>query len=170
MPDVPDRQPPGDGVAELRARHEALQQTATMPGADLRPLLDAALAELLVAFGGAALAAVSDYDEAQRTAVQLRDAADSRSLVDQAKGILMHALGCTADEALDRMRQVSQRNNMRTTEVAATIIGARAGRPGQVPRSGDAPRSGQAKRSGEAGRSGQGRRSGRPGESPRARR
>ena len=44
--DVPDRQPPGDGVAELRARHEALQQTATMPGADLRPLLDAALAEL----------------------------------------------------------------------------------------------------------------------------
>jgi serine phosphatase RsbU (regulator of sigma subunit)/PAS domain-containing protein len=33
-------------VAELRARHEALQQTATMPGADLGPLLDAALAEL----------------------------------------------------------------------------------------------------------------------------
>ncbi len=129
------------------------------------------LAELLVAFGGAALAAVSDYDEAQRTAVQLRDAADSRSLVNQAKGILMHALGCTADEALDRMRQVSQRNNMRTTEVAATIIGARAGRPGQVPRCRrTAPRSGQAKRSGEAGRSGQARRSGRPGESPRARR
>ncbi len=33
-------------MVELRARHEALQQTATMPGADLRPLLDAALAEL----------------------------------------------------------------------------------------------------------------------------
>ena len=46
MTDVSDRQPAGDGVAELRARHEALQQTATMPGADLRPLLDAALAEL----------------------------------------------------------------------------------------------------------------------------
>jgi sigma-B regulation protein RsbU (phosphoserine phosphatase) len=46
VPDVPDRQPTADGVAELRARHEALQQTATMPGADLRPLLDAALAEL----------------------------------------------------------------------------------------------------------------------------
>ena len=46
MPDVPDRQPPADGLAELRARQEALQQTATMPGADLRPLLDAALAEL----------------------------------------------------------------------------------------------------------------------------
>ena len=46
MTDVSDRQPAGDGVAELRARHEALQQTATMPGADLQPLLDAALAEL----------------------------------------------------------------------------------------------------------------------------
>ena len=46
MTDVSDRQSSGDGVAELRARHEALQQTATMPGADLRPLLDAALAEL----------------------------------------------------------------------------------------------------------------------------
>src|SRR5580704_487684 len=126
------------------------------------------LAELLVAFGGAALAAVSDYDEAQRTAVQLRDAADSRSLVDQAKGILMHALGCTADEALDRMRQVSQRNNMRTTEVAATIIGARAGQPGQVPRSGQ-PRSGQSPRSGQT-RSGQTPRAGRADQAPRARR
>jgi|HubBroStandDraft_6_1064221.scaffolds.fasta_scaffold120190_2 hypothetical protein len=127
------------------------------------------LAELLVAFGGAALAAVSDYDEAQRTAVQLRDAADSRSLVDQAKGILMHALGCSADEALDRMRQVSQRNNMRTTEVAATIIGARAGQPGQVPRSGQSPRSGQAPRSGQP-RSGQTPRAGRADQAPRARR
>jgi hypothetical protein len=152
------------------------------------------LAELLVAFGGAALAAVSDYDEAQRTAVQLRDAADSRSLVDQAKGILMHALGCSADEALDRMRQVSQRNNMRTTEVAATIIGARAGRTGQAGQAGQAPPAGQgprgqragragqargpglARESGSAPRSGQGRRSGpvprsgRPGEAPGARR
>jgi hypothetical protein len=131
------------------------------------------LAELLVAFGGAALAAVSDYDEAQRTAVQLRDAAGSRSLVDQAKGILMHALGCSAEEALDRMRQVSQRNNMRTTEVAETIIGARAGRAGQAPRAGGAAPgaagAAQPRRSGQAARSGASR-SGRAGETPRPRR
>jgi hypothetical protein len=112
---------------------------------------------------------VSDYDEAQRTAVQLRDAADSRSLVDQAKGILMHALGCSADEALDRMRQVSQRNNMRTTEVAATIIGARAGQPGQVPRSGQSPRAGQS-RAGQSPRAGQAPRAGRADQASRARR
>jgi hypothetical protein len=91
------------------------------------------LAELLVAFGGAALAAVSETDDAHRTAAQLRDAADARSLVDQAKGILMHALGCSADEALERMRQASQRNNMRTTDVASTIIGSRAGRGSPAP-------------------------------------
>lgn len=85
------------------------------------------LAELLVAFGGALVGVMSDYDHVQRTAVQLRDAAEGRSLVDQAKGILMHALGCTADEALERMRQVSQRTNMRATEVARTIIDAHAG-------------------------------------------
>jgi hypothetical protein len=87
-----------------------------------------ALAELLVAFGGALVGVMSGYDDAQRTAGQLRDAAEARSLMDQAKGILMHALSCSADDALERMRQVSQRTNMRATEVARTIIDAHAGR------------------------------------------
>ena len=87
------------------------------------------LAELLAAYGGALVGAVSDYDESRRVATQLRDAADARAVVDQAKGILMHALGCTADEALDRMREVSQRSNLRATEVARRVIDAHA-RPG----------------------------------------
>jgi hypothetical protein len=166
---LPHRGAPDSFTLSLFAARPGVMDTAQIP-----------LAELLVAFGGAALAAVSDYDAAQRTAVQLRDAASARSLVDQAKGILMHALGCSADEALDRMRQVSQRNNMRTTEVAATIIGTRAGRAGQVPqagRSGQAPRPSPAARSAAASSgpasSGPARRSGRPGppgEPPRARR
>jgi hypothetical protein len=64
----------------------------------------------------------------------------------------MHSLGCSADEALDRMRQVSQRNNMRTTEVAATIIGARAGRPGQTARAGREAPARPAARAGQATR------------------
>jgi hypothetical protein len=87
------------------------------------------LAELLAAYGGALVGAVSDYDESRRVATQLRDAADARAVVDQAKGILMHALGCTADEALDRMREVSQRSNLRATEVARRVIDAHT-RPG----------------------------------------
>jgi hypothetical protein len=82
------------------------------------------LAELLVAYAGALVGAVADYDDSRRLADQLRDAASSRAIVDQAKGILMHALGCSADEALERMRQVSQRTNLRATEVARRIIDA----------------------------------------------
>jgi ANTAR domain len=83
------------------------------------------LAELLVAYVGA----VSEFGDSRRVAVQLRDAANSRAIVDQAKGILMHALRCTADEALERMREVSQRSNLRATEVAQRVIDAHS-RPG----------------------------------------
>jgi len=48
-------------------------------------------------------------------------------VVDQAKGILMHALRCDADEALRRLRQESQRRHVKVTEVAAEIVaGAKA--------------------------------------------
>jgi ANTAR domain len=92
------------------------------------------LAELLVAYAGALVGAVADYGDSRRLADQLRDAAGSRAIVDQAKGILMHALGCTADDALERMRQVSQRTNLRATEVAQRIIDAHVS-PGDRSRS-----------------------------------
>jgi hypothetical protein len=84
------------------------------------------LAELLVAYGGALVGAVADYGDSRRLADQFREAASSRAIVDQAKGILMHALGCSADHALQRMQQVSQRTNLRATEVAQRIIDAHA--------------------------------------------
>jgi ANTAR domain len=92
------------------------------------------LAELLVAYGGALVGAVADYGDSRRVADQLRDAASARAIVDQAKGILMHALGCSADEALKRMREVSQRSNLRATEVAQRVIDAHSGRSGRADR------------------------------------
>jgi ANTAR domain len=86
-----------------------------------------AVAERLLAFGGAAVGVASEYGDARRTARQLRDAAESRAVVDQAKGVLMHALGCTAADALQRMRQVSQAQNMKVTDVATRIIESRGG-------------------------------------------
>jgi len=111
------------------------------------------LAELLVAYGGALVGAVAEYGDSRRLADQLRDAASSRAIVDQAKGILMHALGCSADDALERMRQVSQRTNLRATEVAQRIIDAHVSptdRKRQHPASSPA-------RSGPAGRRGRSR-------------
>ena len=44
----------------------------------------------------------------------------------------MHALGCSAEEALQRMRQISQARNMKVTEVAARIIESRGRRAGDA--------------------------------------
>jgi hypothetical protein len=82
------------------------------------------LAELLVALGGAMLGNASEYGDSRRTAMQLVDAAQSKELVDQAKGMLMHALGCSADDALRRLRQISQQHNIKVTDVATRIITA----------------------------------------------
>ncbi|HLI40884.1 MAG TPA: ANTAR domain-containing protein [Streptosporangiaceae bacterium] len=92
------------------------------------------VADILAAFGRAVLANATAYHQAQRTASQLQDAVVARSVVDQAKGVLMHALGCDADEALRRMRAESQRRHVKVTEVAAEVIAAYASEnPGGPP-------------------------------------
>jgi hypothetical protein len=82
------------------------------------------MARMLAAFGQAALANTMVYGQAQRTASQLKDSVAARAVVDQAKGILMHALGCDADRALDFLRRESQRRHVKVTEVAASVIAA----------------------------------------------
>jgi hypothetical protein len=82
------------------------------------------MADTLAAFGGAMLANATAYGQAQRTASQLKDAVVARSVVDQAKGVLMHALSCDADDALRRLRQESQRRHVKVTEVAAEVVAA----------------------------------------------
>jgi hypothetical protein len=82
------------------------------------------MADTLAAFGGAMLTNASVYGEAQLIASQFKDAVASRSVVDQAKGILMHALGCDADDALRRLREESQRRHIKVTEVASQVVAA----------------------------------------------
>jgi hypothetical protein len=96
--------------------------------ADADPMADA-----LAAFGVAMLANATAYHQAQRTASQLKDAVVARSVVDQAKGILMHALGCDADDALRRLRQESQRRHVKVTEVASEVVAAYRNRDPQAP-------------------------------------
>jgi hypothetical protein len=92
--------------------------------------LDAAsagTADLLAGLGGAALILAMDYGQAQRTATQLQDSIAARAITDQAKGILIHALSCGADEALAHLRRLAQRRNLKVTEVAAEVIAAYGG-------------------------------------------
>jgi len=80
------------------------------------------IGELLIAFGGAAVRNTSAYGAARRIADQLSAGADSRAVVDQAKGILMAGLSCGADEAFRRMREISQARHIKLTEVARRIV------------------------------------------------
>jgi hypothetical protein len=80
------------------------------------------MAEMLARFGSTVFANSLAYGEAQRTATQLKDSVAARAVTDQAKGILMHALGCDADEALKYLRRESQRRHIKVTDVAARVI------------------------------------------------
>ena len=91
------------------------------------------IAEMLAGFGTAALANTRAYDEAQRTATELRDAVAARAVTDQAKGILMHALNCSAEEALQFMRRESQQRHIKVTDVAARVIAAYSSQGGAAP-------------------------------------
>lgn len=82
-----------------------------------------ALASLLMAQGSAAVTNTWHYDDVHRTAVQLQEAVEARAVVDQAKGILMHALGCDADEAFAEMRRISQTRHVKLTALAQRIVG-----------------------------------------------
>jgi hypothetical protein len=112
-----------------------------------------ALAELLTAFGGAVMGNAVEYGDARRAALQWQAAAESRALVDQAKGMLMQALGCSAEDALGKLREISQERNLRVTDVAQRIIDSRGtGQPGRAGTAGGrtAARRGRAKTSGQA--------------------
>jgi len=80
------------------------------------------LAALFAAFGAAGVANASRYGDAQRTASQLQGAVAARAVVDQAKGMLMHALGCDADEAFERLRHISQTQHVKLTEIARRLV------------------------------------------------
>ena len=98
--------------------------TLTMFGARPRSLDpdQLPLAELLVAFGGAVMGNAVAYDGVQRTVLRLRDSVESGSLLDQARGVLMNARACTAEEAWQQMRAMSAAQHITMTEVAERVI------------------------------------------------
>jgi GAF domain-containing protein len=80
------------------------------------------VAALLVAQSGAAVTNTREYDDAHRTAMQLRQAVEARAVVDQAKGILIHAMGCDAETAFAELRRISQTRHVKLTAIARRIV------------------------------------------------
>ncbi|MFF8990083.1 ANTAR domain-containing protein [Streptomyces sp. NPDC014983] len=57
---------------------------------------------------------------------QLRHALDSRPVIDQARGVLMAAHGCTPDQAWEILRDASQHSNTKVHRIATAIIASAA--------------------------------------------
>jgi GAF domain-containing protein len=105
----------------------ALNIYATTPGA-FGP------AELLVAGRFAdevsrALALAVRMAERSEMSVHLQTALASRAVIDQALGIIMGQNRCTADEAFEVLRSISQNRNVKLRDVAADMIAAVSGQP-----------------------------------------
>lgn len=78
---------------------------------------------------GAALSSAQMHRATARLASEMAQALQSRAVIDQAKGMVMRERGCTADEAFDVLRGVSQTRNVRLADVAGRIVSdGRSGR------------------------------------------
>jgi hypothetical protein len=69
------------------------------------------------------------YEEAVRTADNLRLALETRAVIEQAKGILMERLKVTADQAFEALARRSNDTNTKLREVAHAIVDT-----GEIPR------------------------------------
>jgi ANTAR domain len=85
---------------------------------------ESVLTTLLANHATALVANLALYQDAQRTAKQLNQAADSRALIDQAKGVLMQLRGCDPETAFAQLREESQRTHTRVVDVARNVIEA----------------------------------------------
>jgi PAS domain S-box-containing protein len=81
-----------------------------------------AMARLLSQQASAAISNVELFTSARQLASQLVAALDSRGVIEQAKGILIAAQGCTPDEAFDMLRRASQRQSQKLRVIAEAIV------------------------------------------------
>lgn len=76
------------------------------------------------------LAQVGAFADVEAEAHQLSEAMAARELVEQAKGMLMHALSCDAETAYGELASAAQRANLKITDVATRMISHRSTPPG----------------------------------------
>ena len=80
------------------------------------------LAAEFAAYAGVSLANMHLYEAQAAVAAQLQTAMASRAVIEQAKGILMGARRCTAEQAFDLLVDLSQGTNRKLREVAEALV------------------------------------------------
>ena len=83
-----------------------------------------ALAESFAAQAAAVITNAAQFRMSVERIAQLRAALDTRPVIEQAKGIIMGRDGCSSDEAFALLVRMSQNQNIKLRDVAATLIGA----------------------------------------------
>lgn len=98
----------------------------------------APLAALLTEHAAVALHTVGKQAVTARETAHMRRAMSARTVIDQAKGIIMHARGCGADVAFSALRDVAQRNRKKVVDVARELVAENTSDPerGTGPRPG----------------------------------
>lgn len=92
------------------------------------PSAQQTIAQLTSMTAATVTAALRHYDEATLTD-HLRNALSSRSVIDQAMGIIMATQRCTPKAAFDILRTVSQNRNIPLREIAAELVDRTATSP-----------------------------------------
>lgn len=78
-------------------------------------------AQAIARYAAVVVSLAGRYVAAAEEAAHLRTAMQSRAGIEQAKGILMARDGCTADEAFDVLRSISQHRNVKLRDVARSV-------------------------------------------------
>jgi hypothetical protein len=83
---------------------------------------DAELMRLYSVAAGQAISNSGRWQKSRETVTQLETALRSRSEIDMAKGALIALHGCEPEEAFDKLKDESQRRNMKLREVARELL------------------------------------------------
>ena len=81
-----------------------------------------AVAERLASFAAVAVANAIAYARVSAEAQQMQEAMQSRSVIEQAKGIIMGRVGCDADAAFRLLVEQSQHENRKLRDVAIELV------------------------------------------------
>ncbi|WP_330273872.1 GAF and ANTAR domain-containing protein [Lentzea sp. NBC_00516] len=93
---------------------------------------DESLMRLFTTAASATITSAQRWQRSRKHIQYLEQALESRAVIEQAKGALMAAYECTADEAFTMLVERSQRENVKLRQVAVTLLKTvtRSGEPG----------------------------------------
>jgi GAF domain-containing protein len=83
---------------------------------------DIASAGMFAAQASVVLANAAAYWDARTLSQHLQESIESRSVIEQAKGIIMGSMRCTADEAFAHLVKQSQHTNTKVRDIAQGIV------------------------------------------------